>query len=69
MKYSIRRSLGWRLARILHPFQCDYGTKSFVALNITTKEGPKKQVLPGIEPGLPEDSDSESESGVITATY
>jgi hypothetical protein len=34
------------------------------------KEGhsAKRKVLPGIEPGLPEDTDDESESGVITAT-
>jgi hypothetical protein len=32
------------------------------------KSAKKKQVLPGIEPGLPEDTDARSESGVITAT-
>lgn len=34
-----------------------------------TIESQKRKVLPGIEPGLPEDTDDESESGVITATY
>ena len=32
------------------------------------KKMPKDEVVPGIEPGLPECSEGASESGVITAT-
>jgi hypothetical protein len=40
--------------------ECNWGSRT---------RNVKNKVLPGIEPGLPEDTDAKSESGVITATY